>query len=166
MATAKLSKKRPPFSVEHCRRISEGLTGRVIPLGVRKKIAKTTAIKSRLLWKDPIYAQKVVSSNGVRPNKKELLLLEILERLFPGCFEYVGDGSFWIGGKNPDFKRVDGKRQLIELNGDYWHRGENIRPRARHFAEYGYRVLFIWERELKRNNVVRLEKKLLRFVNS
>jgi hypothetical protein len=166
MAAAKLGKKRPPFSVEHCRRISEGLTGKIIPLKVRKKIAKTTSIKSKLLWKDPIYAQKVISSNGVRPNKKEWLLLGVLNRLFPDCFEYVGDGSFWISGKNPDFKRVDGKKQLIELNGDYWHKGENTRIRARHFAKYGYRTLFIWERELKRNNIVKLEKKLLRFVNA
>lgn len=98
-----------------------------------------------------------------RPNKMEQMILSILNSLFPRLFKYVGNGKLFIDGKCPDFVSADGSMLLIEFNGEYWHRGENTRTRARHFAKYGYRTLFIWDMELK--NPERLKKKILKFVN-
>jgi hypothetical protein len=36
-------------------------------------------------------------------------------------FKYVGDYKLWIGNKNPDFIHTQGKNQVIELFGEYWH---------------------------------------------
>jgi G:T-mismatch repair DNA endonuclease (very short patch repair protein) len=80
----------------------------------------------------------------------------------PSEFHYCGNGELIIGGKSPDF--VSKKRKtLVELFGDYWHRGEDPRPRIRYFAKYGYRTLVVWERELK--NEEKLRRRLVRFLS-
>jgi len=116
----------------------------------------------RKLWKDPEFARKVFSSCGRKPNKMELIVQKILNSLFQGLFKYVGNGKLFIDGKCPDFVSTDGSMLLIEFNGGYWHRGENTRTRARQFAKYGYRTLFIWSWELK--NLRKLKSKIKKFV--
>ena len=96
------------------------------------------------------------------PNKGELFLLQLLDRLFPGDFSYCGDGKIWIAGKNPDFINVNGRKQIIELFGEYWHKPKDAKVRARHFAKYGYKTLVVWYKELQ--NVESLELKLQGFV--
>lgn len=41
-------------------------------------------------------------------------------------FQYTGNGAFWIGNKNPDFRSQNGKNQVIELLGEYWHQKSQI----------------------------------------
>ena len=77
----------------------------------------------------------------------------------PDIFEFCGNGTRWIAGKNPDFVRIDGKKkQVIEFFGDYWH-SESItgipediheKQRSEHFENYGYDCLIIWETELNK----------------
>lgn len=83
------------------------------------------------------------------PNKPESAILSILNSIYPGEWKFVGDGQVVISGKNPDFININGQKKIIELFGDYWHRGQNPDDRAAIFAPYGYRTLVIWERELK-----------------
>lgn len=85
---------------------------------------------------------------SMKPNKPELKLLALLEDLYPGAWEYVGDFSHMINGKNPDFVNRD-RSSVIELFGDYWHRGDDPADRAAIFAPFGYKTLVIWEHELK-----------------
>ena len=117
--------------------------------GVRKKIAE-----------DPIYMDQVVKayimklraihqSNQIKPNRTEQQLLDCLNELFPGEYRYVGDGEFILGGKCPDFVNVNGRKQIIELFGEYWHAGEDSQTRINYFRRYGYETLVIWEKELK-----------------
>lgn len=95
----------------------------------------------------PEILKKCMSANGVKPSNPEIKLQQLLERTnYP--FEYVGDGKMVIGGKCPDFTRRDGKRQLIELFGDYWHDEEEVEQRINFFKEKGYDCLVIWEHEL------------------
>lgn len=82
------------------------------------------------------------------PNKSENKLLKLLEQMYPGQWRYTGDYSFWINGKNPDFTHLFQKK-LIELFGDYWHKGEDPKDRKAIFARCGYETLVIWESELK-----------------
>jgi hypothetical protein len=100
----------------------------------------------------------MIKAFHVKPNKKELFLDEILQDLFPGEYRFVGDGQFILAGKCPDFMNVNGQKKLIELFGDYWHRGENPEERIALFREYGYETLVIWEREMK--DLILLEIKL------
>jgi very-short-patch-repair endonuclease len=73
----------------------------------------------------------------------------ILNSLCPGEWKYVGDGQLIINGRCPDFVNVNGQKKIIELFGDYWHKGENPKDRIKIFEPFGYQTLVIWERELK-----------------
>lgn len=60
----------------------------------------------------------------------------------------MGDGYTWIDGKCPDFLNINGKKQLIELFGTYWHKPEDEEIRRVHFARYGYETIVIWDHEI------------------
>jgi len=128
---------------------------RVMQISIKKKLYKFTDAHVRNWSK----------SMNLRPNKKESILLRILQDLkLP--FKYSGDGDCIIGGKIPDFINVDGKKQLIEFFGKYWHekdRIDNGQSRIKHFKQYGYDTLIIWEEELKNENLKNLCEKLLKF---
>lgn len=83
------------------------------------------------------------------PNKPESTILSILDSIYPNEWKFVGDGQVIICGKNPDFININGQKKIIELFGDYWHRGQNPQDRIDVFKPFGYDTLVIWERELK-----------------
>jgi G:T-mismatch repair DNA endonuclease (very short patch repair protein) len=123
------------------------------------------------MWKDENYKNSVMEGLNIRPNNIESLLEKLLSKLFPLKYKFVGDFSLWINGKNPDFINEDDKK-IIELFGSYWHSEENtgLNPkkhelqRRSYFEEVGYKVLIIWEDELK--NISLLKEKLVRFNNA
>lgn len=79
-------------------------------------------------------------------------------------FHYVGDSSLWIGKTkmlNPDFCELNGKKIVVEIFGDYWHslllnpklrENATMGYRKKHYKKYGYKSVFIWERDLKRDD--------------
>ena len=82
------------------------------------------------------------------PNKPE----QILINFFAKChlsFKYTGDGEVWLGNRNPDFINTNGKKQVIELLGTYWHPIFDGADRIEHYKQYGFKTLIIWEDELK-----------------
>jgi very-short-patch-repair endonuclease len=98
----------------------------------------------------------------LKPNKKEESLATFLEGLYPHKWKYVGDGQLILGGRCPDFLNINGKKQLIELFGDYFHKGQNPQDRIDYFTKYGFSTLVIWEHELKQPEV--LKEKIIEFV--
>jgi len=135
-------------------RVVRGLKGKVAwNKGVKPspETLRTLSEKSKALWKDPSYRQRVVKAVmkaiHKRPNRKEAVLLSIIERNHLP-FEYVGDGKVIIDGYCPDFINNNGGKQIIELYGDYWHKSDNPQKRIDHFKRYGFRTLVIWEHEL------------------
>ncbi len=104
---------------------------------------------------------KVLKANAVRPNKAEVELGDILGK----DFRYTGDGSFFIGGKVPDFVNVNGKKQVVELLGCYWHgcpkhypneeKQREFEDRVQLFKSFGYATLGVWEHELSNPEVVK-----------
>lgn len=90
------------------------------------------------------HTRAILLANQVKPNRTEARLLIILGP----PWRYVGDGKLVIGGKCPDF--WDGDANLIELFGDYWHRGDDSQDRVRHFREFGYNCDIIWEHDVPR----------------
>jgi len=100
------------------------------------------------------------------PNKQEVKLQSILNDLFPGVYEFVGDFKMWVGGKNPDFVSVDGSKKVIEFYGTYWHpenSGEEDH-RMDHFKKHGLDTLIVRDSELK--NLPSLKTKLVQFHGS
>lgn len=155
--------------------ISEGQKRNLELIEQRRKIAKKMGsehggkhttnqsreknkIDTQQRWNNPNYKNKVIQKmmwkNGTsKPNTKELLL----QHLLPDEWKFVGNGEVVLGGRCPDFINTNGKKQIIELFGSYWHsykkigRGKQEEEdlRKSHFSKYGYQTLVIWESELK-----------------
>ena len=103
----------------------------------------------KMLW-----TSKILESLATKPNKAELKLQAILDQYFPNQWKFVGDGGLVIDGKAPDFVNVNGKKQLVEMFGDYWHRGQNPQERIDLFSRFGFATIVVWERELKNPEMV------------
>ncbi len=95
------------------------------------------------------FVKKMAKAWNVKPNKPETYILNLLNELYPGQWKYTGDFSFTINGKCPDFVNCNGQKKVIELFGDYWHRGQNPQDRINAFRPFGFDTLVIWEHELK-----------------
>lgn len=116
-------------------------------------------------------------------NKCERNVEQILNEHFPGTFLFSGDGSVRVSSYAPDFISENHKK-IIEFNGCYWHKCERCFPdlyaeaekkrtlrgnkisnddnRKRVFGEHGYKVLEIWQHELK--DVDSLVRKIGHFI--
>ena len=101
---------------------------------------------------------------NIEPTKLELIVNEILQELLPNEYKFVGNGFTWIAGKCPDFLNVNGQKKLIEVFGDYVHKGQTGEERVSHFRQYGFSTLIIWENELKNREA--LAERILTFNNS
>jgi hypothetical protein len=108
-------------------------------------------------WKENLL-HKQRQGRNIRPNKPEKIILDILQILFPNEWKY----TFIINGKNPDFVNVNGQKKIIELFGDYWHKGQDPQDRIDVFKSFGWDTLIIWERELK--NIADVKIKIMDFV--
>lgn len=84
-----------------------------------------------------------------RPTFPEFILGEFLEEVSPGEWKYNGDCSLGIviGGKVPDFMNVNGKKEVIEVFGTYWHDVDEVEPLMEHYKKFGFRCLILWEYE-------------------
>lgn len=105
--------------------------------------------RAGLLLHEPENERKAIEASRkatASPNGCEMALGEILNEIGFGDWRFVGTGQLMIGNKNPDF--WDGDDRIIELFGDYWHRGDSGEERIAYFAEHGFETLIVWESEL------------------
>lgn len=84
------------------------------------------------------------------PSKLELSCIPMFAKQ---GYKHTGDGSFWIRGKdgkskNPDFLNKKSK-SVIEVWGDYWHRGQDPKDLIVWYKKNGYDCKIYWESELK-----------------
>ena len=76
-------------------------------------------------------------------------------------YKFVGDGSFMIGRKNPDFININGEKTVVEVYSRYYklRHAETIQEwkeeRQRVFEEYGWAAIFFDETQVNEENVVR-----------
>ena len=132
----------------------------------------------KLQWQDPDYRNKQLAAimNGIKrkPTRTEIKLDSIISSHFPD-FKYNGDGRLGVtlGGLIPDFVNVNGKKQVIEVFGDYFHSPEVIGNRWRGselgkmmvYNSLGWKCLVIWEHELKELTEEQIVAKVVRFTN-
>jgi len=128
-------------SEEIKRKISETRIKKGLSKGVNNPMSKEENVKNWL---------KACCAN---PNKSEKILGEILQQLAPNEYRF-NDGWLIIGGKVPDYPNCNGKKKLIELFGDYWHKDENPTERINYFKQFGYDTLIIWESELFNDSTI------------
>lgn len=75
-------------------------------------------------------------------------------------YKYVGDGSFIIAGYNPDFINTNGEKVAIEVYSRYYKEKNNISVRCwknnrqKKFNEYGWRIIFFDETQVKEQYVL------------
>jgi hypothetical protein len=162
-------KTNPTAFENHCNKIREAKKG-IIPIWTKetKEIGrKKNSIDSLNRWANPDYKEntvkKMIKASHIHPNNQEIFTDNLIQTSRPTDFIYSGAGEIIIGGKNPDWFNVNGKKQVIELFGDWWH-GEKFTGRIKeqeeefyksHYDKYGYDCLIIWEYELKYPDKVR-----------
>ncbi len=101
------------------------------------------------LWQKASYVSDQMKARHVKQNKTEKKLENTIDKTIPNEYKFVGHGEVIIAGKCPDFININGQKKIIELYGDYWHKGQDPQDRINIFAKYGYDTLVIWEHELK-----------------
>ncbi len=116
-----------------------------------EKLRKATLAR----WRDEDKREKILKALNFKPNLAEKHLKRILDYNFPNEWKYVGDFSFLINFKNPDFVNINGKRTCIELYAPYfkivgWGSCEEYeKQREMHFSKQGWKTIFIKSNELK-----------------
>lgn len=136
--------------------------GKTLPQEQKEKISKA----SKLNWLNKAYREKVIKNSlkslRRRPTSLEKQFIEICqEHKLP--YKYVGDGSFLIGWKNPDFINLDGEKICIEVRAkDLCMPFEKIPPdeyekrRIEHFKKFGWKCLVFFDnnRKLDENEIM------------
>jgi hypothetical protein len=118
-------------------------------------------VTDKILRKDLERYHKLKSKAGMASFKSQLKRSTDLEQKFIKFFtknilpyKYVGDGSFLIDNKNPDFIHSDGKKVCIEVcnkyDKDYRFGSWKVyaTERIKHFAKYGWRCIVLWDVDL------------------
>jgi endogenous inhibitor of DNA gyrase (YacG/DUF329 family)/very-short-patch-repair endonuclease len=121
-------------------------------------------LKLKLLWQNKEYRERIIRNTlkamFKRPTKLEQKFIKFFnENNLP--FKYVGDGSFLIGYKNPDFIETNGRKICIEVSDEKFRinipketKEEYEQKRIKHFAKYGWKCLVLWEDELNNKNEI------------
>lgn len=122
------------------------------------RLSRSQKIAQRKKWENPEFVAKMLASLNRKPTKPEKILIDILNKDLPD-FKYNGDFSLGVilGRLIPDFINVNGRKEVIEVLGDYFHSSEVIRSRWQGselgkvmiYNSLGYKCLVIWEHELK-----------------
>ncbi len=119
-------------------------------------------IRAKEQWKNPSFVKKQMKSRGCKPNKTEVRFQDWLNKKFPNEWKFVGDGEFILGGKNPVYLNVNGKKKLLEIFGEHVHKEGSDKERISFFKKYGFETLVIWYKELR--NIGEVEKKVKNFM--
>jgi len=166
-----LAHKGKKFSVEHRKNISLShkgiLTGRKLSEEHKRNISLGN--KGQIPWIKGKHWPKNTKEQRIknllkivnaRPNKFETRALAYLELIYPNKFKYTGNGSFIVSNRSADAYSKE-LNTIALFNGCYWHlkrKGYEIteenkriveRFESQPFLNADYKVLFIWEDELK-----------------
>jgi hypothetical protein len=106
----------------------------------RKKLRENTSME-RPEVVEKAFAKRL--ANGYKSGHELGFIDKIEELNLP--VRFVGDGSFWVKGKNPDFK-VEGEKKVIEVTQyNYLGRDEKwAAERAKHFEDNGFKCLILF----------------------
>ena len=102
-------------------------------------------------WKNKEYREKTIKNLlkrlRDRPTSLERKAIEIIKQNnLP--YKYVGDGSFLIGYKNPDFINMENKKICLEVCNYFHHQGNYKKDRIKYFVKWGWKCLVFYEDEL------------------
>jgi len=100
-------------------------------------------------WQNPEYQKLMFETRNAKPNKLEKYFSELIgDRI-----RFVGNYIFHIrtknGIRNPDFK-VNGQKKVIELFGNFYHKGEDPNNLIKAYKEAGWDCKVFWEYEINK----------------
>jgi len=138
---------QPPFTKEHCRKLSEA--------GIKRWQSPEYRKKQELKWQNSEYRRRVLGRRPITFYESRLLSL-VSKYSLP--YKFVGNGEAWFGSYNPDFININGAKKIVEV----FSKHQKIRNygsiqnykqiRSEHFAKYGYKVVFFNEDDLFRDD--------------
>ncbi len=123
---------------------------------IKEKISKSV----QKLYENPLFTKRLKEALSLKPNKQEQYLIQLFrKKRLP--LKYVGDWSFFIGSKNPDFISAK-RRKVVEFFGDYWHgkiitgkdKNQEELDKINYYKKKGYKCLIIWEHEIKNQDAI------------
>ena len=128
---------------EHKRRNDKRRSHHKYDDNFRKKMSE----KNVRLHKEGKFMNVYGSNN--KSSKVELSLKPILE---PLGYVSTQDKRYFIGNRNvgvhiPDYVKRD-TREIVEVWGTYWHRGENPQDLIDWYAQQGWSARVVWENEV------------------
>jgi very-short-patch-repair endonuclease len=134
---------------------------------VTKEAIEKMRIAGEKHWLDEEYKNKQKAALKKKPNEEEKILDGVIQTITPNTFKYVGDFSFWIGRKNPDWIcTINGIKALIEYNGYApSHTPEKDAIKTKYYHGFKYNVLNIYRKELNKKNRTELSIKIKEFVD-
>ncbi len=144
----------------------KGMSGKKHTKETIEKIKKSCRIATLEKLKDNQYVQNRLKGLRNKPTKPEREMIKIIEKNnLP--YRYVGNGDIIIEGRNPDFINTDGKKEVIEVFGNYWHSplyNINLIKRKRessfydntinHYKKYGFKCHIFWENSINERDVL------------
>lgn len=138
----------------------------------REKILKARQGISKRMWQDPEFVAKTLKGLNKKPTKPEQKMIDIFNKYLPQ-FKYNGDLSLGIvlGGLIPDFVNINGKKEIVEVFGDYFHSPRLLGDRWQGselgkvmiYNSVGWKCLVIWEHELNELSESEIVAKINRF---
>jgi hypothetical protein len=116
-------------------------------------------------WEDPSFAEKMIIAWHKSPSGPELETEEILNYLRPGRFILNSklSSKTLVGTKIPDFIGTEGRKEIVEVFGTYWHDPDlfpwrlNEEQLVDYYKNLGYTSLVVWEDQV---NTTYLKEKL------
>ncbi len=124
---------------------------------------------SKKLWENPEYREKTIKAilKGLfkRPTSLEKQFIEIIQK-YNLPYKYVGDGSFLIGFKSPDFINTNGEKICIETRPremcQIWNKcspEEYEEKQISHYSKFGWKCVVLWKEELQdENNLIKIPR--------
>jgi G:T-mismatch repair DNA endonuclease (very short patch repair protein) len=124
------------------------------------KAINSEIMKQRWLINRELEIRRTSQGRKARPTDLEKRIMKLLtDNNLP--FDYVGDGKVILGGLVPDFINTNGRKEIIEAFGCYWHGCQLCHPgsnpdrlgradiRGAIYQQFGFHTLVIWEHEMK-----------------
>lgn len=140
--------------------MSVKMKGRIFSSSHRSKLSEA----KKRNWADKEYREKIMKAtlSGLcqRPTGLEQDMMSLIKKHnLP--YKYVGNGDFWIGGKNPDFVNINGEKKLIEVGCEYFKNKKYgsvknyIEKRRNHFAQYGWESYIFITDKLNEDEIIK-----------
>jgi len=142
--------RRIPYkrTKKHKEKMSIALLGRTFSVEHIKNIS----IAQRKRMENPEEKKRMKEIRLIASNRRPTNPEKMFDEMTPNSIRYVGNRAWWRklpNGKykNPDFK-VTGQKKIIEIHGDYWHKGEDIQILINQYKQIGLDCLVIWEKDI------------------